>query len=76
MELHTIYCSACDRNVQVVFASNPHPPGTAGAEVDPTGTCLDFCSEQCTGTTCALFDLPSSEMGERLKQTLPRHGQS
>jgi hypothetical protein len=73
METHTIYCSACDRNVQVAFRSTPQPPGSAGAEVDPSGICLAYCSEQCTGTACALFDLPPAEMGERLKRELPRH---
>jgi hypothetical protein len=75
METHTIYCSACDRNVAVAFPSTPHPPGSAGAEVDPSGICMDYCSEQCTGTACALFDLPSSQMGERLKRTLAERGE-
>lgn len=67
METHIIYCSACDRDVQVVFNVTPEPPETGGAEVDPSGICIDYCTHQCTGSSCALFDIPSSRMAERLR---------
>lgn len=67
METHIIYCSACDRDVQVVFKVAPQTPETGGGEVDPSGICIDYCTHQCTGSSCALFDVPSSRMAERLR---------
>jgi len=66
METHVVYCSACDREVKVVFEKPPAAPDAAGPEVDPSGVCVDFCSDACTGSMCALFDLPPAEMREKL----------
>jgi hypothetical protein len=68
MEAHKVYCSACDREVRVVF---PNPPreAIAAAEVDPSGICVDYCSDSCTGAMCSLFDLPPAEMLEKLKRS-------
>jgi hypothetical protein len=68
MESHNVYCSACDREVQVRF---PQPPGqsAAGSEVDPSGVCVDYCSDACTGSMCPLFDLPPADMLEKLKSS-------
>jgi hypothetical protein len=68
MEAHVIYCSACDREVRVVFPIEP-APSDAAIEVDPKGICADYCSQSCTGTVCALFDLPPEEMRQRLLQS-------
>lgn len=66
METHVVYCSACDRQVRLLFA---HPPGESpsGGEVDPSGICVDYCSGSCTGQMCALLDVPPAEVLERLK---------
>ena len=66
MEIHTIHCSARDRNVRVAFEWLPD--AVAGSEIDPaSGVCLGYCSKECTGSLCALFDLPPSEMLARLR---------
>lgn len=67
MSTHVIYCSACDREVPVFFEGEPRPLEPAGPEVDPSGICLAYCSEQCTGSQCALFDLPPAKMAAKLK---------
>lgn len=47
MERRTVYCSACDREVQLVLAD-----GRSGPEPDLTGSvCLDI-GESCTGAMC------------------------
>lgn len=67
METHVVYCSACDREVRVVFQATPEAPDTAGPTVDPSGLCVDYCSDACTGSMCALFDLPPQEMLTKLR---------
>jgi hypothetical protein len=67
METRTVYCSACDREVQVVFEATPQQPDTAGPTVDPSGVCVDYTTDACTGSVCALFDLPPAEMLVKLK---------
>lgn len=69
METHVVYCSACDREVRVVFHAPPQAPDVAGGEVDPSGICVDYCSDACTGSMCALFDLPPAEMLAKLKRS-------
>lgn len=66
MEAHMVYCSACDREVKVLFARPPQQ-SNAASEVDPSGVCVDYCSDACTGSMCALFDLPPAEMLAKLK---------
>jgi hypothetical protein len=68
METHVVYCSACDRNVKVVFQGEPHAPDAAGPQVDPSGICVDYSTEACTGSMCALFDLPPADMLDKLRQ--------
>jgi hypothetical protein len=69
METHVVYCSACDREVKVVFEDKPEAPDVAGPTVDPSGVCVDYCSDACTGSMCALFDLPPAEMREKLRES-------
>jgi hypothetical protein len=69
METHVVYCSACDRNVTVVYQEEPQAPDTAGPAVDPSGVCVDYTTDACTGSTCALFDLPPQEMLVKLKNS-------
>lgn len=68
MEFHELYCSACDRQVRVVYPG-PRRESDGGSEIDATGICFDYCSNACTGTLCSLFDQPPEEMRERLKQS-------
>jgi hypothetical protein len=73
MESHLIYCSACDRQVRVAFVGPVEPLAGAGSELDPTGICLDYCRGTCTGSLCALFNQPPSEMLERLREMGPEN---
>jgi hypothetical protein len=69
METHVVFCSACDREVRVVFGRDGAAADAAGAEVDPSGVCLDHGTTVCTGSSCALFDLPPQEMLVRLQRS-------
>jgi hypothetical protein len=69
METHVIYCSACDREVKVVYPMTPEPTDSAGRAVDPSGICMDYCSKSCTGSLCALFSLPPAQMLEKLLES-------
>lgn len=68
METHVVYCSACDREVRVVYTHEPEE-SAGGREVDPTGVCADYCGHACTGTMCSLFERPPAEMLARLRQS-------
>jgi hypothetical protein len=57
MRTRKYYCSACDREIQVLV-------GDDGAPLDAPGgapVCLDH-GARCTGELCPLFDVPSAEM--------------
>jgi hypothetical protein len=69
MDTHVVYCSACDRKVRVVFMEPPQDEVAAGGDIDPNGICIDYCTSACTGSMCALFDLPPPEMLERLRDS-------
>jgi hypothetical protein len=69
METHVVFCSACDRDVHVAFTAPPRALGRAGGEVDPSGICLDYSAQACTGSTCALFDLPPAEIAAKLQHS-------
>jgi hypothetical protein len=66
MDTHVVYCSACDREIRVAFPAEPTDT-VAAMEVDPRGICIDFCSNSCTGSICALFDGTPEEMKARLE---------
>jgi hypothetical protein len=67
MEIHTVYCSARDRDVRVAFEWIPD--SIAGSEIDPaSGVCLGYCSRECTGSMCALFDEHPRTMLARLRR--------
>jgi hypothetical protein len=55
MEARVIYCSACDRNVEVVLRQDGELAEAA---------CLDI-GERCTGTTCPLGAVPPDEVRAR-----------
>lgn len=74
MEPHVVYCSACDRNVEVIVKS---PVGEPDADriLAPVGICLDYCVSRCTGSMCPLFRVPPAEMLSKLRQS-PRRARA
>jgi hypothetical protein len=68
MERRVIYCSACDRNVQVVLGEGggrgPHPE-LYGA------VCLDI-GEACTGTMCPVGAISPDRIRRELDQMKER----
>jgi len=76
MDTHMAYCSACDREVAVAFAPGREPK--PGGTVDPsTVICLDY-GEQCTGSMCPLFAVPTDEMRGKLERAglrRPKNGE-
>jgi hypothetical protein len=63
MERRTIYCSACDREVQVVLSED-----RGGAEPDLDGAvCLDI-GVTCTGTMCPVCAVSPDRIREMLVQ--------
>ena len=72
MEPHVVYCSACDRNVDVIVTNALGEPG-ADRMLAPVGICLDYCVELCTGSMCALSRVPEAEVLVQLRRSrLPR----
>ena len=64
MNTHRAYCSACDREVNIVITDEPLEQGQApisGAEV----VCLDI-GERCTGALCPIGATPPVVMAARL----------
>jgi hypothetical protein len=62
METHYAYCSACDRQVEVVVRKGTGiDPGT-GEPADEI-VCLAF-GESCTGAMCPLCALPLEQLPE------------
>ncbi len=58
MRTRKYYCSACDREVEVVVGDDGNPLDTL---VQGAPVCLDN-GEKCTGELCPLFELPTEEM--------------
>ena len=66
MSTHTIYCSACDREVQVMnLPGTPLEGGGREVPVAPAAACLSH-GQLCTGTMCPLFEVPPAVMADRL----------
>jgi hypothetical protein len=64
MQTHRAYCSACDRDVNIVITDEPIDQGQApisGSEV----VCLDI-GERCTGALCPIGATPPVVMAARL----------
>jgi hypothetical protein len=68
MQPNVVYCSACDREVRVFFTT-PSPSADVTRHVAPIGVCFDYSAAACTGSMCALFQVPPSEMLVKLKNT-------
>lgn len=60
MEPHWAYCSACDRQVQVIVRPGGRLDPETGAPSDEV-LCLAF-GESCTGALCPLCDRPTEGM--------------
>jgi len=71
------YCSACDRQVEVVVTEDL-PEGSLPSAHDPASCiCLEF-GESCTGSLCPLFDVPTGQMEENYRRIIKeiREGRS
>lgn len=67
MRTHKAYCSACDRQVEVVVPEDL-PEGTLPTAHDPASCiCLEF-GESCTGSLCPLFEVPTDQMEENYRR--------
>jgi hypothetical protein len=60
MERRVIYCSACDRNVQVVLDEGGSPEDLTGA------VCLDI-GHTCTGTMCPVVAISPDAIRRQLE---------
>ena len=67
MKTHKAYCSACDRQVEVVVPGDL-PEGTLPSAHDPAACiCLEY-GETCTGSLCPLFEIPTGQMEENYRR--------
>jgi hypothetical protein len=67
MKTQKAFCSACDRQVEVVIPDDL-PEGTLPSAHDPSNCiCLEF-GETCTGSLCPLFEVPTGQMEENYKR--------
>ena len=61
MKIQNAYCSACDRQVEVMVS------GSASTSDASKVVCLAY-GEQCTGSMCPLFDVPTEQMKESFER--------
>ena len=67
MRTQKAFCSACDRQVEVVVPEDL-PEGALPSAHDPAKCiCLEF-GESCTGSMCPLFEVPTGQMEENYKR--------
>lgn len=70
MDKHLAYCSACDRQVEIVVKPGARTNPTTGEPEDEI-ICLEL-GESCTGSMCPMCDVPTEEMTrslDRLRET-------
>ena len=65
MDKHLAYCSACDRQVEVVVNRGARTNPTTGEPEDEI-VCLEM-GESCTGSMCPMCDVPADEMTRSLE---------
>ncbi len=68
MRTRKYYCSACDREIEVLVGSDGAPLQVPGG----SPVCLDH-GKRCTGELCPIFEFPTSEMetaAERFRDTI------
>ncbi len=64
MKTHKVFCSACDRDVNVVITDEPSQDGHANLH-DAEVVCLEI-GERCTGNLCPIGAAPPTVMAARL----------
>lgn len=64
MRTRKYYCSACDREVEVLVGEDGSP---LDAAIHGAPVCTD-CGDRCTGEMCPLFELPTQAMKDAAKQ--------
>ena len=73
MEIHQIFCSACDREVRVLIADAPPDEGQATLHDDEV-VCLAI-GDQCTGSLCPIgATAPDAMVGRLLRNAVPLDG--
>ncbi len=66
MDKHRAYCSACDRQVEVVVKPGGRTNPVTGEPEDEI-ICLEM-GESCTGSMCPMCDVPTDEMKESVER--------
>lgn len=61
MKIQHAYCSACDRQVEVIVSERASTSDASKV------VCLAY-GEQCTGSMCPLFDVPTEQMKESFER--------
>jgi hypothetical protein len=64
MHTHTAYCSACDKDVQIVVTDEPSQDGHANLH-DAEVVCLEI-GHRCTGSMCPVGATSPTVMAARL----------
>ena len=64
MQTQTAYCSACDKNVQIVITDEPSQDGHANLHESEV-VCLEI-GDHCTGGMCPIGAAPPATMAARL----------
>ena len=65
MKTQHAYCSACDRQVEVMVTEEAQESAPTSDSLKVV--CLAY-GEQCTGSMCPLFDIPTEEMKESFER--------
>ena len=65
MKVQMAYCSACDRDVQIGFPTEPTVADGQANIMDTEVLCLEI-GHQCTGTMCPIGAQPPAVMAVRL----------
>jgi len=68
MERRTVYCTACDKEVELALSPAALHRGQASLPDGQELVCLDFGS-RCTGERCPMFGYPTVVMGVRLARS-------
>ena len=72
MDKHLAYCSACDRQVEVVVNQEARTNPVTGEKEDEV-ICLEM-GESCTGSMCPMSDVPTDEMKQSLERLRDSEG--
>lgn len=65
MEVQMAYCSACDRDVQIAFPTEPSVHDGQANVMDTEVVCLEI-GHECTGAMCPIGAQPPAVMAVRL----------